>query len=143
MKRTLHEEDNQARLVQFGERLKRLMNARHWSGADLAREASKLIPEGHHRAGRRHEIGRHLVSAYCRGENEPTSSNLSYIAGALGVSPEELLSPRTPKRPLEAHVQAITTIGGRTRFIADVELDTELAMKLISLINEAIRPSLD
>jgi transcriptional regulator with XRE-family HTH domain len=119
------------------------MNERHWSGADLAREASKLVPEGHRRGGKRHLIGRHLVSAYCRGENEPTSSNLSYIAGALGVPPEELLPSRTPKRPLKPHVQTITTIGGRTRFIADVELDTELAMKLVCLINAAVGPSLD
>lgn len=143
MKKTVHEQDDRARLFHFAERLKRLMKERHWSGADLAREASKLVPERHRRAGKRHVIGRHLVSAYCRGENEPTSSNLSYIAGALGVSPEELLSSRTPKRPLKAHLQAITTIGGRTRLIADVELDTELAMKLVHLINEAVGPSLD
>jgi len=67
------------RLTAFAQRLNRAMLAKGWTGAELAREASKFAPKGV-------EIGRHLVSAYSRGANEPTDVNLGYIAKALGMN---------------------------------------------------------
>ena len=114
-----------------------MLQERHWSGADLAREASKFVPDAHRkRNGKRHVIGRHIVSAYCRAENEPSSANLSYIARALGVEPSELLLPRN-RVMLKPQVQAITSLDGKTRLIVDAELDTELAMNLIQQIRDS------
>jgi transcriptional regulator with XRE-family HTH domain len=95
----------------FSLRLKAQIEGRNWSAADLAREASKHVPETHRKRGKQYVIGRHLISSYCRGENEPTPINLKYICKALGVEPTELL-------PI------------------DVEVETDLAMKILKLVRD-------
>jgi transcriptional regulator with XRE-family HTH domain len=120
-------------LVAFSRRLKRLLEERQWSAAELAREATKFIPETHRKKGKRHVIGRHLIGAYCRGENEPNWAHLGYIAKALGVEPESLLPP-THKPPAVQIAQAITSLDGRTRLIIDAEVDTAVAMEVMSLL---------
>jgi transcriptional regulator with XRE-family HTH domain len=120
-------------LIAFSHRLKRLLDERQWSAAELAREASKFVPDTHRKNGKRHVIGRHLISAYCRGENEPNWAHLGYIAKALGVEPENLLPP-TRKPPPVQTAQAITSLDGRTRLIIDAEVDTSVAMEVMSLL---------
>lgn len=120
-------------LVAFSHRLKRLLDERQWSAAELAREASKFVPETHRKKGRRYVIGRHLISAYCRGENEPSRTHLEYISKALGTEPESLL-PLTHKLPPVQTAQAITSLDGKTRLILDVELDTSMAMEILTLV---------
>jgi len=102
-----------------------------WSGADLAREASKHAPKGV-------EIGRHLISAYLRASNEPTQVNLSCIAKGLGVKPEDLLSPLGDGESPQ-YATATTTIDGKTRLVVDAEVDAETALKIIGLVRGAIR----
>ncbi|MCK1742437.1 helix-turn-helix transcriptional regulator [Bradyrhizobium sp. 139] len=126
-------------LIAFAHRLKRLLEERHWSAAELAREASKLVPESHRKNDKRHVIGRHLISAYCRGENEPSRAHLTYIAKALGVEPESLL-PIAPKAPAIQTAQAITSLDGKTRLIIDVEVDTSVAMEVLATIRSALTP---
>lgn len=125
-------------LVAFSHRLKRLLDERQWSAAELAREASKLVPETHRKNGRRYIIGRHLISAYCRGENQPNSTHLKYISKALGVEPETLLPP-LPKLPESQTAQAITSLDGRTRLIIDAQIDTATAMEIMALVRAGIR----
>lgn len=124
-------------LVAFSHRLKRLLAERQWSAAELAREASKFVPETHRKNGKPYVIGRHLISAYCRGENEPNWTHLGYIAKALGVEPESLLPP-THRPLLVQTAQAITSLDGRTRLIIDAEVDTAVAMEVMSLLRDGL-----
>lgn len=124
-------------LVAFAHRLKRLLAERQWSAAELAREASKFVPETHRKNGKPYVIGRHLISAYCRGENEPSWTHLGYIAKALGVEPESLLPPTHRPLPVQT-AQAITSLDGRTRLIIDAEVDTAVAMEVMSLLRDGL-----
>jgi transcriptional regulator with XRE-family HTH domain len=130
------------KLVAFSHRLKRLLDERQWSAAELAREASKFVPETHRKNGKPYVIGRHLISAYCRGENEPNRAHLTYIAKALDVEPDSLL-PTGPKAPAIQTAQAITSLDGKTRLIVDVEIETPIAMEVLETIRSALAPKSD
>jgi transcriptional regulator with XRE-family HTH domain len=118
------------RLRVFAQRLEEHMIEKGWSGAALAREASKHAPKGV-------EIGRHLISAYLRASNEPTQLNLGYIAKALGVKSEELLPPPLGDGESPQYATATTTIDGKTRLVVDAEVDAETALKVIRLVKGA------
>jgi transcriptional regulator with XRE-family HTH domain len=79
-----------------------------------------------------------LISAYTRAANEPTEVNLNCIAKALGIKPDELLSPLTGEgaSPLAT---ATTTIDGKTRLVVDAVVDAETALKIIALVRGATR----
>ena len=139
MKKTVHQLSEKARLQSFGRKLVRLMQDRGWSGADLAREASKFVPPSHQKSGKRYEVGRHIISAYVRGENEPTGANLEYIARALKVEPDDLLPPAKNRGPGYPFVQLVSSLEGKSRLVIDAELDTDLAMKVIALIREGLQ----
>lgn len=61
---------------EFGRRLHRMLLERGWRQSDLARRAG---------------IQRDSVSVYVRGRSFPTPLNLSKMAKALGVKPEDIL----------------------------------------------------
>ncbi|QDM25634.1 helix-turn-helix transcriptional regulator [Tardiphaga sp. vice304] len=124
-------------LVAFSLRLKSLIEEKNWSAADLAREASKHVPETHRKRGKQYVIGRHLISSYCRGENEPAPINLKYICQALNVEPNELLPLFKKRRALQT-AQAISSLEGKTRLLIDMELDTDLAMKILNLVRDNV-----
>jgi transcriptional regulator with XRE-family HTH domain len=97
------------RIAQFGKKVERLMLGKGWSGADLAREMERHAPKGV-------TIGRHIPTAYIRGENEPTQRNLMLIAKALGVKPEELIAPAPGEGgSVPQFAQATSTLDGKTR----------------------------
>jgi transcriptional regulator with XRE-family HTH domain len=118
------------RLQAFAQRLNRAMLAKGWTGAELAREASKFAPRGV-------EIGRHLVSAYSRAANEPTEANLGYIAKALGVKPEDLLAPQPGEGESPQYATATSTLDGKTRLVVDAEVDSEVALKILQMVRAA------
>ena len=118
-------------------RLKAEIEKRNWSAADLAREASKHVPDTHRKKGKPYVIGRHLISSYCRGENEPSPINLKYVSKALEIEPGELLPPLTKPATLQT-AQAISSLEGRTRLLIDVELETDLAMKILKLVRDNV-----
>jgi transcriptional regulator with XRE-family HTH domain len=120
---------NKERLTAFAQRLKKQLVAEGWSRADLAREATKHAPKGV-------EIGRHLISAYTRAANEPTEANLNCIAKALGIKPEELLSP-LPGEGESPVATATTTIDGKTRLVVDAMVDADTALKVVALVRGA------
>ncbi|RRB95512.1 XRE family transcriptional regulator, partial [Escherichia coli] len=107
------------RIAQFGKKVERLMLGKGWSGADLAREMERHAPKGV-------TIGRHIPTAYIRGENEPTQRNLMLIAKALGVKPEELIAPAPGEGgSVPQFAQATSTLDGKTRIVVDAEVDAE------------------
>lgn len=105
-----------------------------WNGADLAREMQRHAPSGV-------EIGRHLVSAYLRGANEPSQSNLKLIALALGVKSHELLAPLPGEGECSNSARFILTLDGRMRIMLDIEVDDQTGLKVRDLLREAM-PSL-
>lgn len=119
------------RLTAFAQRLNRYMLAKGWSGAELAREASKFAPKGV-------DIGRHLISAYSRGANEPTPTNLEYIAKALGVKPEDLLPPLPGEGESPQYATATSTLDGKTRLVVDAEVDSETALKILQMVRGGV-----
>ena len=120
-------------LKTFSLRLRTEIEKRNWSAADLAREASKYVPQTHLKKGKPYVIGRHLISSYCRAENEPSAVNLKYICKALDVEPSELFPPTRKPSGLQT-AQAISSLEGRTRLVIDVELETDIAMKILKLV---------
>lgn len=60
----------------FGRRLYKLMSAKGWRQAELARRA---------------DIGRDSVSNYIKGKSYPTPMNLEKMATALGVTGDDIL----------------------------------------------------
>ena len=119
------------RLANFGKKVERLMLGKGWSGAELAREMQRLAPRGV-------TIGRHLPSAYIRGENEPTDRNLKLMAQALGVNPDELLKPLPGEgREPQQFAQATSTLDGKTRIVVDAEVDPETGLKILQLVRQA------
>lgn len=122
------------RLSSFAQRLNRAMLSKGWTGAELAREASKFAPKGV-------EIGRHLVSAYSRGANEPTEANLNYIAKALGMKPEELLPPLPGAGESPQYATATSGLDGKTRLVVDAEVDSETALKILQMVRGSVRKS--
>lgn len=138
MKKSNHESKNYQRVLVFSERLNRMLKDKHWSGADLAREASTFVPETHLKNGKRYVIGRHIISAYCRAENEPSNANLIYIASALNVEPSDLLPTKKRTSLPKPYVQVIASLGGKSRLIVDAEVTTELAMQVMQQIQNSL-----
>lgn len=127
------------RLTAFAQRLNRAMLAKGWTGADLAREASKHVPKTHKdKDGQQYVLGRHLTSAYLRGANEPTDANLKYLARALGVQPEDLLSPAPGSGESAQYATATSSLDGKTRLVVDAQVDAETAMKVLQLVRGAV-----
>jgi transcriptional regulator with XRE-family HTH domain len=119
------------RLTSFGKKVERLMLGKGWSGAELAREMQRLAPKGV-------TIGRHLPSAYIRGENEPTERNLKLMAQAFGVSPAELLPPLPGEgNEPQQFAQTTSTLDGKTRIVVDAEVDPETGLKILQLLRQA------
>ena len=77
----------QMELEQFASRLQHLRNEKGWSQSDLAREVWGVITT---KAGREVAKNRDRISTYEMGKSWPDPHNLTKIASALGVSPEEL-----------------------------------------------------
>jgi transcriptional regulator with XRE-family HTH domain len=128
--------DRERRLEAFAQKLNRLMLAKGWNGQELADRASKFVPDTHkdRGTGKRYQLGRHLISSYARGANEPTEQNLNYIAKALGVKPEELLERSHGEGGSRTYATMTSSLDGRTRLIIDAEVEAETALKVLALI---------
>ncbi len=133
MRRTIKLPGEDERVKAFATRLTRLMAAKSWTGADLAREASKHMPRGK-------EMGRHLPSAYMRGLNYPNDVNLEAIAKALGV-PKLDLVPESAMLDggVPNFVNVSSTGSGMARLTIDTEIDEDSAMKIMKLVREGQR----
>lgn len=123
------------RLVAFAQRLNKAMLTKGWTGAELAREASRHVPKSHRdKDGNQYELGRHLTSAYLRGANEPTDKNLEYLAKALGVKPDDLLKPMPGEGESPQYATATSGLDGKTRLVVDAEVDAEVALKILGMV---------
>lgn len=124
------------RMRAFAQKLNRLLLEKRWSGTDLAARASEHVPASHKdpKTGKRFVLGRHLISNYSRGVHEPTESNLSYIAKALGVKPEDLMPPAPGDAGSHQYATATSGLDGKTRLVVDAEVEPEVALKILALV---------
>lgn len=110
---------------EFGRRLFSLMRSKGWTQSELARQAG---------------IARDSVSTYVRGISLPEPINLDRLATALSVTPLELL-PNHTERAIDEDAPSlelkISTANSRVAWLRVNRLvSTEVAMKVISLIND-------
>lgn len=87
----------------FADRLKYECSKRNWNQSDLAREASKHLPNGD-------EISRDNISNYCRARALPGPGFLRAMAKALGTTSEDLLPERGLPVPRDAGMLPSTDV---------------------------------
>lgn len=119
--------------IEFGRRLERLMSAKFWRQADLAREAG---------------LNRDAVSTYVNGKSYPSPVNLKKLADALGVGEVDLLPNH-----IENAIDASTVpsfelkIAPEAPHIAWVRINrampTSIALEIARLIGETEKHVLD
>lgn len=78
----------------FGQNLRKLMDDKGLTGADLARQATLRLPKGK-------VIGRDNISFYVNGRSIPTPIYMTAIAKVLGVDQAFLLARQHSQRPGE------------------------------------------
>lgn len=86
--------------VEFSRNLYDAMVAKGWSQSELARNASKFLPEGE-------ELGRDSISVYIRGKALPRGAALKALADSLGVEASDLLPPQAAPSSLALHAPPI------------------------------------
>lgn len=91
-----------AHLLAFARRLQKAMLAKGYTQSDLAREATRFMPEGH-------EIRRDAVSKYIGAKFFPDLMKRQALAKALGVEPDELIPP-TNSIPASGDMASLTSI---------------------------------
>ena len=128
--------------AEFARRLQTAMVRLGWNQSELARRASDNLPKPAPGQKRGHAIGRDLISHYVRGAMLPGPTNLQALAKALGVKPADLMPSGVPSAgqepsPFEIKEQA----DGRMYLRISRTVDQDTAMKIMSLLAEADRPS--
>lgn len=113
--------------VEFAKRLQNAIIDKGWSQSDLARRASKHMPEGK-------SIGRDLVSNWIRGLSLPRPHHLKALAKALGMDQKELL-PSSPSVGAAAPSFDIRQIeDGLVWLRINQATDYETALKIMGLL---------
>jgi transcriptional regulator with XRE-family HTH domain len=117
-------------IVAFSKRLHTAMLAKGMRQSDLAREAERHMPKGI-------KFGRHLISSYIRGHHMPNPLNLEAIAKALGVKGTDLLpeGAATVVGVTDRAIQVTMSAGGMARLKLDMELPSDVALKIMVLAN--------
>lgn len=111
----------------FARRLYTLMLGKGWRQAELARRAG---------------LPRDSVSTYIRGKTLPTTTSATKLARALGVEPTELLpyavenNPAARGGPVDLPELNLTIVEGKAFLQINQYMPTDLAMKMIGLLNE-------
>lgn len=123
-----------AALREMGSRLRRLMDERSWSRADLTRAAQKFMPEG----GR---FGPDNTSNFVNGKRRPTRPFIVAMSKALGVEESDFMPPYLVEgAPGEAPAGPLLTqiLGQKDLFrvVIDRQLPLKKAMKIIQALEE-------
>jgi transcriptional regulator with XRE-family HTH domain len=130
-KRTSRESSVQMVFNKFGRTLQSHLDRLGWNQSDLAREASKHLPDGK-------SINRDAVSHYVRGVSLPRSERLYAIAKAFGVASDELLPPDdVPSADKEPPTFSLNMLdGGRAAVFLNRILSMSTATKISALLVE-------
>lgn len=119
-----------AALAEFGRRLQKRMSEKGYNQSDLAREASKHMPNK--------KFGRDNISNYVRGVVFPGPIRLHALAKALGVKPDDLVPehglPSTDDRAPPYDIRA--TSDGNVWLRVNQAVSHEVAMKVLALLGQ-------
>lgn len=116
---------------EFGQRLHRLLVQKGMTQTDLAKAASRYVPDK--------QFGRDLVSSYVHGRYVPNPVNLEALAKALGVSAEDLMpnANNLPRRGETTPPLDIRVLGDdRASLRVNQVVSLACALKVAQLIND-------
>lgn len=120
----------------FAALLKKLRLDKGWKQSELARAASKHLPDGT-------EMGRNMISSYEAARSIPEEQNLRAIEKAL-VVPHGILLRDHSTKPGEAppqdkptrDVQMSMMENGQMRLMINVELDHKTGWAILEMLKE-------
>jgi transcriptional regulator with XRE-family HTH domain len=122
----------------FGRMLRKLMTDKSMSGAELARQATKLLPAGK-------TIGRDNISWYLNGRSMPTPPYLNAIAKVLDTNPQFLV-PRDHSQapgeapPIEASgndIRMNLSPNGEMHLMLNIHVPRALGWKILQMIEDS------
>ena len=119
--------------VAFAKRLQKAMDAKGWSQADLARQASVFLePKGDKPV----EITRDNISKYMNGKMIPRGDRLSAMAKALGVEIADLITTEgiTSVAERTPPIGATDTGKGTAGLRVNQEVPWTTALKILELL---------
>lgn len=121
--------DDESARAAFGAKLDRILREKGWNQSDLARQASRHLPEGK-------KFRRDNVSNYVTGRALPSPLSLDAMARALRMRPEDLLPERaaTDRAP-DTPIGLSDAGGGQANLRLDVRLPWDVALKVLDLVN--------
>lgn len=115
--------------LEFARRLQAAMAEKGWNQSELAREATKFMPEGK-------SIQRDTISVYINTKSMPSRVRLEAIAKALGVDSSELLPNKV--RPVPSRVSPpleVKDLGdGNVWLRINQSVPWPVALKILSLV---------
>lgn len=125
-------EPRQLSKQEFGRRLQRLLVERGLNQSELARRAG---------------VGRDSISTYIRGRSFPEPKALSKVAGALGVSPQELL-PNTIATAIDRdqpslEVKESTEHPGKMWMRLNRLVTTKQALQIMEILQNTVEEDKD
>lgn len=126
--------ENDPQAAAFAKILNKLLLERGWRQMDLVRKAQPFVPEGV-------KFERYLVSAWARGRHLPSPVSLDILCKVFNIPMSELM-PKNAAVVVGAKkqdLQMFFTKDGHARVCIDVEVPTETAIKVMSLINDALK----
>jgi len=107
------------------------MAAKGWNQSDLAREATKFMPEGK-------SVNRDNISVYVNVKAMPGRDRLEAMARALGVETTDLLP--NVMRPVSKNVTPTREVkdlgGGRVWLRVNQEISWAAAIKILQMLEE-------
>jgi len=117
--------------LEFARRLQAAMAAKGWNQSDLAREATKFMPEGK-------SVNRDNISVYVNVKAMPGRDRLEAMARALGVETTDLLP--NVMRPVSKNVTPTREVkdlgGGRVWLRVNQEISWAAAIKILQMLEE-------
>lgn len=121
----------------FGRMLRKLMTEKSMSGAELARNATKLLPAGK-------TIGRDNISWYLNGRSMPTPAYLNAIAKVLDVNPQFLVPRDHAQAPGEAppvdaagnDIRMNLQPNGEMHLMLNIHVPRALGWKILQMIED-------
>ena len=115
--------------LEFARRLQAAMAKKGWNQSELAREASKFMPEGK-------KIHRDTISVYINTKSMPGRERLEAIAKALGVEAVELLpnKVRPMSRNIQPPIEARDLGDGNVWLRINQSVSWGVAIKILELI---------
>lgn len=122
----------------FGRMLRKMIDDRGLTGAELARQATRKLPSGK-------VIGRDNISWYLTGRSMPTPPYLKAIAAVLEVSPEFLIPRNHAQKPGEAapatddtenDIRMSLGANGTMHLMLNIHVPRELGWKILQMVED-------